>query len=181
MRLASKNAAAARVVWYYASNRCDYHRMSSLFDGNLSGTWLDALNGISKHILGTDSAATDMPYVRSRQLNHIQEALIFPDETPLFEGELGLGPNPRKVKQDVKTLWYLVLLGKYVIEQSAKRDRMPASGADKESKTGEERPSHLWGGTYPIIYDVVKGFDYPTYAKIRHEAMVYIVDASSFV
>ncbi|KAJ3293469.1 hypothetical protein HK104_004440 [Borealophlyctis nickersoniae] len=36
---------------------------------------------------------------------------------------------------------------------------------------------YLRGGTYPILYDGVTGFDYPTYAKIKHEAMFYGIDA----
>ncbi|KAJ3280599.1 hypothetical protein HK104_000559 [Borealophlyctis nickersoniae] len=123
--------------------------MSSLFEGNLSGTWLDAVNGISKHILGTTFTGTDKPYVRSRSLKHIQEALLFPGEKPLLEVKLDLGPKPRKVKQDVETLLHLVRLAKYIVEQCTKRDEeqcgkrdgMLASGGDEGSKGAKEDPS----------------------------------------
>ncbi|KAJ3278711.1 hypothetical protein HK104_002082 [Borealophlyctis nickersoniae] len=36
---------------------------------------------------------------------------------------------------------------------------------------------YLRGGNYPILFDVVKGFDYATYVKIRHEAMFFSIDA----
>ncbi|KAJ3284902.1 hypothetical protein HK104_009721, partial [Borealophlyctis nickersoniae] len=82
-------------------------------------------------MIGTQFTAIDKPYARSRQLKHIDEALLLPGEKPLVEGKLDLGPNPRKVMQDVETLRHLVSLAKYIVEKGAKRDGMLATANGK--------------------------------------------------
>ncbi|KAJ3294254.1 hypothetical protein HK104_003790 [Borealophlyctis nickersoniae] len=118
----------AEVVWCYATNRCDYIRMSCLLGEPSLIPWQDASTTIARHIITTDFTATDKPYARSRKLKHINEAMLFENETPLVEGNMNLGSNPPKVRKDVEILWRLILLAKYIVEKGA--------GAGNEVKVG---------------------------------------------
>ncbi|KAJ3278381.1 hypothetical protein HK104_002389 [Borealophlyctis nickersoniae] len=121
-----------KVVWYYASNQCDYLRMSTLLGDASSIPWQDATTTISRHIISTDPTSTDKPYARSRSLKHIDEAMLFDFETRLVNGNMNLGPNPRKVRKDVEILWRLILLAKYIVAkgESAGREREADGGVD---------------------------------------------------
>ncbi|KAJ3271051.1 hypothetical protein HK104_004754 [Borealophlyctis nickersoniae] len=120
----------AEVVSFYATNKCDFLRMSLLLGDSCSIPWQDATASISQHIISTDFASPDKPYARSRKLKHINEAMIFENETPLVDGNMNFGPNPRKVRKDVEILWRLILLAKYIVAkgESAGRDREADGG-----------------------------------------------------
>ncbi|KAJ3268770.1 hypothetical protein HK104_005285 [Borealophlyctis nickersoniae] len=118
----------AEVVWFYAPNKCDFLRMSLLLGDSCSIPWQDATTSISRHIISTDFTSTDKPYARSRSLKHLNEAMLFENEKPLEDGNMNLGPTPRKVRKDVEILWRLILLAKYIVAKGESARKSEAYG-----------------------------------------------------
>ncbi|KAJ3295366.1 hypothetical protein HK104_002743 [Borealophlyctis nickersoniae] len=54
--------------------------------------------------------------------------MVLGDEKFIVDAHLDLGPKPPKVKTDVKTLWKLILLAKYIVERSRQSGSAGGSG-----------------------------------------------------